>query len=129
ILTRYTEAGEPLHLRCHLLDVTQRVLTERELRRRTLELSQANEGLTKANQELELHKQTLRDLYNEAPVMYFSLGPQGRVAVCNKTMLRQLGYQREELFGQPYTRFLPPDSRQQFLQNPAIYQRAGEVET
>ena len=31
VMTCYSEAGAPLNLRCHLLDVTERVLTEREL--------------------------------------------------------------------------------------------------
>src|SRR5438128_2180877 len=40
VLTRYDDQARPLRLRCHFVDITQRVRTERELRRRTAELSQ-----------------------------------------------------------------------------------------
>ena len=33
VMTCYTEAGAPLHLRCHILDITDRILTEQELSR------------------------------------------------------------------------------------------------
>ena len=67
-MTCYNEAGVPLNLRCHLLDVTDRVLTERELRRRTEEVSQANARLRKINADLQRLKESYRDLYHHAPV-------------------------------------------------------------
>src|SRR5581483_6379017 len=73
VLARYNEAGSPLHLRCHFLDVTDRVRTEQELRRRTQELVQANARLRQINTDLERLKESYRDLYHQAPVMYFSL--------------------------------------------------------
>jgi PAS domain S-box-containing protein len=39
VITRYTPEGKPLSLRCFLLDVTDRVLTESELRQRTQQLT------------------------------------------------------------------------------------------
>src|SRR5207237_10823369 len=56
ILTRYTEAGEPLHLRCHLLDVTGRILTERELRRRTQEAPPPTNPRTMAHDDVALQE-------------------------------------------------------------------------
>src|SRR5207253_1705226 len=59
-LTRSTQESTPLHLRCHFLDVTERVRTERELRRlaaalraKAEELQQANEQLRRINRELD----------------------------------------------------------------------------
>src|SRR5262249_2125798 len=72
VMTRYAGAA-PLHFRCSLVDVSDRVRAERELRRRTEELSAANERLVRSNQDLERLKESYRDRYNEAPVMYFSL--------------------------------------------------------
>src|SRR5262249_15423815 len=67
ILTRYTNEGQPLPLRCHFVDVTERVRTDRELRRRTQELSDANERLRQINTDLERLKEGYRDLYHHAP--------------------------------------------------------------
>jgi PAS domain S-box-containing protein len=60
VLTRYTQESTPLHLRCHFLDVTERVRTERELRRlatalhaKAEELEQANTQLRRINRELD----------------------------------------------------------------------------
>jgi PAS domain S-box-containing protein len=129
VLTHYTDDGAPLHFRCHFIDVSDRVRAEQELRRRTEELSQANERLVRSNQDLERLKESYRDLYNNAPALYFGLNDQGQFVAFNNTLLRALGYAREELFRQPYTLLLPPESRAGFLQNPEAYQAAGEVET
>ncbi|HBI46012.1 MAG TPA: hypothetical protein DDY78_24625, partial [Planctomycetales bacterium] len=128
-MTCYSEAGVPLNLRCHLLDVTDRVLTERELRRRTEEVSQANARLREINADLKRLKESYRDLYHHAPVIYFSLDARGRVAACNETMVRTLGYQRDDLIGRPYTQLLTPAGRSAFRRDRAAFQRPGEVET
>src|SRR5262249_6627989 len=129
VLTHYTDEGAPLHFRCHFIDITDRVRAEQELRRRTEELSQSNERLVRINQDLERLKESYRDLYQKAPAMYFSLDPKGHLVACNDTLLRTLGYAREELLRQPYTLLLPPESRAGFEQALAAYQKAGEVET
>ncbi|HZT83299.1 MAG TPA: ATP-binding protein [Gemmataceae bacterium] len=128
VLTRYADDGNPLHLRCHFLDITDKVRTEEKLRRRSEELLEANQRLEKANADLERLKESYRDLYHNAPVWYFGLDPLGRVAACNDTLLQQLGYRREDLVGRPYTTLLTPDSRKRFEQDPAAFQRAGEME-
>jgi PAS domain S-box-containing protein len=129
VMTCYNEAGLPLHLRCHFLDVTDRVRTENELRRRTEELSQANARLRQTNADLQRLKESYRDLYHQAPVLYFSLDEAGRFVACNGTLLRTLGYPRQSLIGQPYTRLLPPAARDAFLANAAVFQQPGELET
>jgi len=129
VLTRYTTDNKPLHLRCHFLDITERIRSDHELRLRTEQLSQTNERLQRINRDLERLKESYRDLYHNAPVLYFSLDPLGHIASCNETMLRALGFQRDDLHDQPYTNILPPEGRQQFMQRPDLFQRAGEVET
>jgi PAS domain S-box-containing protein len=129
LLTRYTNEGAPLHLRCHLLDVTDRVLTDRELRTRGRELAEANDRLRRINSDLRRLKEGYRDLYHHAPVMYFSLDDRGRFATCNETMLHSLGYAREEVFGQPFGVVLAPAARPAYLGDPAAYRTANEIET
>jgi len=129
VMTAYGENGQPLHLRCHVLDVTARVQTERELLGRTRELSEANDRLRQINQDLQRLKESYRDLYHHAPVIYFSLDGRGRFVAFNETMLRTLGYPREELVGQPYSKLLAPAARAHFLADPEALQRPGEFET
>ncbi|HEX5272377.1 MAG TPA: ATP-binding protein, partial [Gemmataceae bacterium] len=128
VLTRYDEDGAPLHLRCHFVDVTDRVLAERELRLQSARLAQTNAALRQSNAGLERLKESYRDLYHQAPVLYFSLDPGGRFAACNDTMLAALGYAREDLLGKPYTRLLTPEGARRFVQDPSPYARTGEVE-
>jgi PAS domain S-box-containing protein len=128
VLTIYSEAGRPLHLRCHLLDITERILTDRELRRRTEELSQANSRLRQINADLQRLKESYRDLYHHAPVHYFSLDQLGRFVACNESMLRDLGYPRGALLGQPYSRLLPPAALTAYRRDRRSVLRPGEWE-
>jgi PAS domain S-box-containing protein len=127
IMARYDEDGRPTHLRCHILDVSQRVHGERELIRITQEVSEANGRLRAANTDLERLKESYRDLYHFAPVLYFSLDAQGRFVAFNETTLRVLGYTREALLGRPYIVLLPQSARSGF--DLATLQRPGEIES
>jgi PAS domain S-box-containing protein len=128
VLTRYHSDGKPLHLRCHFLDISERVQSDRALRHQTEALSQANVRLQRINHELERLKESYRDLYHNAPVLYFSLDPLGRFAACNETMLRTLGYSRDDLHDQPYLCVLTPESRERFQEHPDTFQRPCEIE-
>ncbi len=128
VLTRYEVDGAPLHLRCHFVDVTETVAADHELRLQSARLAQANALLRQSNAGLERLKESYRDLYHQAPVLYFSLDTQGRFAACNDTMLSALGYAREDLLGQLYTSLLTVEGARRFLQDPGAYARPGEIE-
>jgi PAS domain S-box-containing protein len=125
---RYGPDMAVTHLRCHITDVTAKIRAERELRLRTRELEQVNEQLRTINRELEELKERYRDLYQNAPAMYFSLDSRARVLECNNTLLRTLGYHREELIGFPYETLLPAWRRPQFAPRFAEFLRTGSVE-
>jgi PAS domain S-box-containing protein len=129
VMTYYTETGAALFLRCHFIDITDRIQTDNDLRRRTAELSQVNARLLQANQELQRLKESYRDLYHQAPMLYFSVDATGRMVACNQTMVRTVGCPREQLLNQPYTQLLTPKSRAVFLADPTVFQRPGELET
>jgi PAS domain S-box-containing protein len=93
------------------------------------ERSQANARLQRINRDLERLKESYRDLYHNAPGMYFSLDHEGRFVTLNETMMRTLGYTRAELSGQPYTRLLAPECLPLYFMNPTDYQQPGEVQT
>jgi PAS domain S-box-containing protein len=106
VLARYTNEGEPLHLRCHFVDITDRIRTDRELRLRSQALQEANGRLKQINADLQRLKEGYRDLYNNAPVLYFTLDPQGHFVTCNNTMMTSLGYDRDDLVGEPYQKIV-----------------------
>ncbi|MFP2769941.1 sensor domain-containing diguanylate cyclase [Oceanisphaera sp. KMM 10153] len=56
----------------------------------------------------------LSDLYEYAPCGYHSLDAQGHFIRINQTELNWLGYAREAVMGQPFVRFLTPESQQRF---------------
>ena len=56
--------------------------------------------------DLELHTAEYADLYNRAPCGYHSLDAQGTILGMNDTMLRMLGYTREEVVGRLHARDL-----------------------
>jgi PAS domain S-box-containing protein len=128
VQTRYTNEGHPLHLRCHFTDITERVRTDRELRRRSKELAAANEQLRETNRDLEKLKENYRDLYNNAPALFFSLDARGCFVACNDTLAKALGYTRQELHGQSYGRILTPAARTAFLKNPGRFREACEID-
>jgi PAS domain S-box-containing protein len=129
VMTAYDESGAPLHLRCHFLDVTDRIQTERELIRITREVSESNSRLQTTNEDLERLKESYRDLYHFAPVLYFSLDAMGNLVAFNETMLRTLGHPRETLLGKNYDVLLTPDGKAAYRANPYVMQQPGDIET
>jgi PAS domain-containing protein len=63
------------------------------------------------SRDMERLKESYKDLYHKAPVMFFSLDADGLFVSCNDTLLTTLGYEREDLTGKPYTRLLQPADR------------------
>ena len=128
VSVRYGPDRGVSHLRCHVTDVTDKLRAGRELRRRTRELTAANEQLRRINRELVELKDRYGDLYQNAPAMYFSLDEEGVIRECNNTLLRTLGYRRGDLVGQPYTAILHPSRREYFPGIFAGFLRTGRVE-
>ena len=130
VMTCYSEAGAPLNLRCHLLDVTERVLTERELRRRTEELSQANARL-RADQRRPATAQG--ELPRPVPPRPRPLFQPRRPAAgwppATRRWCGRWATRGEELIGRPYTLLLTPAGRAAYRADRTVFQRPGEMET
>ena len=126
--TRYGPDFTVTHLRCHVTDVTAKLRSERELKLRTRELIQVNEQLRQINRELEELKDRYRDLYQNAPAMYYSLDAQGKILECNEMMLRTLGRRREELIGRSLERFVHGANRLMFAARMAELTQKGSLE-
>jgi PAS domain S-box-containing protein len=85
--------------------------TLHELRVHRIELEMQNEELHRSQLELEAAKSRYFDLYNLAPVGYFTLSEQGLILEANLTAIVLLGMTRTALVGQPITRFILPDDQ------------------
>jgi PAS domain S-box-containing protein len=126
---RYGADHQVTHLRCHLTDVTDKVRAERQLRLRTLELTQVNEQLRRINRELEELKDRYSDLYENAPAMYFSLDLEGVVTECNWSMLTTLNKPRDQIVGHSYESFLYGPLSERFKARFQDFLEKGSVET
>ncbi|QDV37481.1 sensor histidine kinase [Tautonia plasticadhaerens] len=128
VSARYGPDGVAVYLRCHVTDVTEQIRARREERRRTRELIRLNDELRRTNRALAELKDRYSDLYQNAPAMYFSLDLEGRLLVCNDTLLKTLGYSRRDLIGRPYENLLPVSDRPTFRGRFAQYLQDGRIE-
>ena len=77
-----------------------------ELRVHQIELEMQNEELRLAQVKLEVSRARYFDLYDLAPVGYFTLSKQGLILEANLTAAGLLGKARSALSKQPLTRFI-----------------------
>jgi PAS domain S-box-containing protein len=77
-----------------------------ELRVHQIELEMQNEELRRTEEELEVSRAQYFDLYDLAPVGYFTLSEQGLILEANLTAAKLLGVARSALVKQPLSRFV-----------------------
>ena len=85
-------------------EVARRAL--HELRVHQIELEMQNEELRRTQEELEGSRARYFDLYDLAPVGYFTLSEQGLILEANLTGAKLLGVARGALVKQPLSRFV-----------------------
>ncbi len=91
---------------------TQRMLQELQIHQIELELQNEELKLTKAEVDAGLEKYT--DLYDFAPVGYFTLGTNGTIQQVNLTGTSMVGVQRSQLVGKRFGLLLAPGLRPDF---------------
>jgi PAS domain S-box-containing protein len=77
-----------------------------ELRVHQIELEIQNEELRRTQEELEVSRERYFDLYDLAPVGYFTLSEPGLILEANLTAAKLLGVARGALVKQPLSRFI-----------------------
>jgi PAS domain S-box-containing protein len=82
-----------------------------ELQVHQIELEMQNEELRRAQSELEASRARYFDLYDLAPVGYFTISEQGLIQEANLTGVRLLGVGRSDVVKQPMTRFILPEDQ------------------
>jgi PAS domain S-box-containing protein len=100
-----------------------------ELQVHQIELELQNEELARTRREAEALRDRYADLYDFAPVGYFTLDAAGAVREANLAGAVQLGVDRESLVGAGFATFLDPDSRPGFAAFQARILAGGTTET
>jgi two-component system, cell cycle sensor histidine kinase and response regulator CckA len=85
-----------------------------ELQVHQIELEMQNEELRRAQLAVEESRDRYLDLYDYAPVAYFTLDRKGMVLQTNLTAVRFLEKERELLINKPFSRFLSQEDADTF---------------
>ncbi len=94
-----------------------------ELKVHQIELEMQNEELRRAQEELEVSRARYFDLFDLAPVAYFTLSEQGLVLEANLTAAKLLGVERGDLVQQPLSRYiLREDQDTYYLHRRALWE-------
>jgi PAS domain S-box-containing protein len=93
-------------------DQTQRLLHELQVHR--IELEMQNAELRHARDEVETALAKYTDLYDFAPVGYFTLDRLGNIRAANLTTAGLLGVERSRLIGRRFGQFIANDARPGF---------------
>ena len=65
-----------------------------------------------AEEALQASEERYRLLYNDTPVMMYSIDPEGIMTSVSEHWLQAMGYEREEVIGRHFSDFLTQESRQ-----------------
>jgi PAS domain S-box-containing protein len=82
-----------------------------ELKVHQIELEMQNEELRQSRAELEASHERYFDLFDLAPVGYFTLTEDAQILEANPTGGELLGVSRSDLLDRPFTRFILPDDQ------------------
>ena len=103
-IAREKEAQSPEDIESLFPDEIRQIL--HELRVHQIELEMQNEELRLAQSELDVARVRYFDLYDLAPVGYFTVSEKGLILEANLTAATQLGSTRNALVKLPITRFI-----------------------
>jgi len=106
-------------LNTHPADIRNTALADiqhlvEELQIHQVELEMQNEELRRTQLELAEARDRYIDLYDFAPIGYFTISAKGIILQANLTGANMLGIERGRLFGQPFSRFIAKESQDNF---------------
>ncbi|MBF0408081.1 MAG: PAS domain S-box protein [Candidatus Riflebacteria bacterium] len=85
-----------------------------ELKTHQIELELQNEELRRTREELEKSRSKYLDLYDFAPVGYFTLSVDGKILEANHTVAHLLGAKRHQLLKKSFSKFVLPEFQDVF---------------
>ncbi|RZB37774.1 MAG: hypothetical protein SRB2_00876 [Desulfobacteraceae bacterium Eth-SRB2] len=77
-----------------------------ELRAHQIELEMQNEEMRRTQLEITVVRDKYSDLYDFAPVGYFTISDKGMILAANLTSATMLGVERSSMIGKPFSRFI-----------------------
>jgi len=100
---------------------------QEELETQQIELEMQNEELRRVQHELELSRNRFAELYDFAPIGYFTIDTTGTIQEVNHTGARLLGVERLRLSNKPFTRYIADaDGKEVFTRHlESVLQRQG----
>ncbi len=117
----FDEHGEMIEFQSSSRDLTElKLYFDRsnallhELQSHQLELEAQNEELKKLRVEAQFSEQKYLDLYNFAPVGYFTLDATGKIIEVNQTGSALLGRTRHQLMNASFQEFITQEHRPEF---------------
>jgi PAS domain S-box-containing protein len=97
-------------------ETAQRLVHELEVHQ--IELEMQNAELKRAREELELSRNKYVELYDFAPIGYFTFDAQGRIKEVNLTGAKLMGVARQGLINKSFTGFIADaDGKENFLKH------------
>jgi diguanylate cyclase (GGDEF)-like protein/PAS domain S-box-containing protein len=106
---------EPPEVEINSIEDAQRLITELQVHQIELELQ--NDELRKMQEQIISEREKYADLYNFAPVAYFTFDEQDIILDLNLTAAELLGNERKYLIGHPLSPYLTSDSLQTFIKH------------
>ena len=100
-----------------------------ELRVHQIELELQNEELRRAQSELEASRTRYFDLYDLAPIGYFTLSEKGLILEANLTAAKLLAMERRLLLKQPLTHFILPEDQDLYYRHRKKLLETGSPQT
>ncbi len=100
-----------------------------ELQVHQIELEIQNEDLRRTQIELEESRNKYSNLYDFAPVGYFTFDKNGLIIEVNLTGANKLGIERQFLIKQPFSIYITSDSRNMFYKHIRDVFRSGTRQT
>ncbi len=88
-----------------------------ELRTHQIELEMQNEDLRRAQNEIEESRKRYSDLYDFAPICYFTFDKKGLIKEVNLTGANKLGIERSFLIKVPFSVYVASSSKNVFYQH------------
>jgi len=119
-----TGAEMPENLEVLSTEVARRTL--HDLRVHQIELEMQNEELRRIQEELEGSRARYFDLYDLAPVGYFTLSEQGLILEANLTAAKLLGVARRALINQPLSHFVLREDQDIYYLRRTVLLKTGD---
>lgn len=108
------ENGKPIRLTGIVFEIDEKKKAEQILKDHKAELEIQNDELIKYQNELELSQRKYFNLFDLAPISYFTLDHIMNIVDLNSTAMKMIAVEKSQTIGKSFTRYVAPDSQDVF---------------